>query len=222
MVLLLCGCASTEASVDETYVVKSEDTLYSIAWRHGLDFRDLARWNGMGADYRIAVGQRLRLNPEGSAAPESSAPRAQAPAHGAVVTGRAPASSPPPPTVHNPAPSLAWTWPTSPPLAPRPSRGGLMFPGKLGQVVLAAAPGRVVYTGTGIRGYGELIIIKHSETLLSAYAFNRDVKVREGDEVNRGQAIAAIGQGAGQPPGLYFEIRLNGRPVNPLPFLTPK
>jgi lipoprotein NlpD len=88
--------------------------------------------------------------------------------------------------------------------------------------VRCAARGRVVYTGSGIRGYGQLVIIKHSDNLLSAYAYNREVSVHEGQEVNAGQSIASMGQGPHQAAGLYFEIRLNGRPVNPLPYLLGK
>jgi lipoprotein NlpD len=89
----------------------------------------------------------------------------------------------------------------------------------VGQEVRAAAAGRVVYSGTGIRGYGNLIIIKHGENWLTSYAHNRDSLVREGQEVSRGEAIAHMGEGAPNKPVLYFEIRRNGKPVDPLSFL---
>jgi lipoprotein NlpD len=92
--------------------------------------------------------------------------------------------------------------------------------GELGQDIRAAGTGRVVYIGNGLRGYGNLIIIKHDETFLSAYAHAREVLVHEGQEVLRGQDIAQMGEGPHQSPALYFEIRLNGKPVDPLPYLS--
>ncbi len=91
--------------------------------------------------------------------------------------------------------------------------------GRLGQDVRAASAGRVVYTGSGLRGYGNLVIIKHADSLLSAYAHNREMLVYDGQDVAAGQVIARMGQGAQQLPVLYFEIRQNGKPVDPLPFL---
>jgi lipoprotein NlpD len=205
--LLLGGCASTREGGD-VYVVRPQDTLYSIAWRYGLDFHDLARWNHIGPDFRIAVGQTLILAP---------------------VAGTAAA---PPPKVHKPPPAAAsakaplvasalpWVWPTDRMSAPQPvSGGGILLPGRVGQDIRAASSGRVVYNGTGIRGYGNLIIIKHGENLLSAYAHTRESLVHDGQEVALGQVIAHMGEGAPQKPVLYFEIRRNGKPVDPLPFL---
>ncbi|HEY0748830.1 MAG TPA: peptidoglycan DD-metalloendopeptidase family protein [Steroidobacteraceae bacterium] len=178
-------------------MVKPQDTLYSIAWRNGVDFRDLARWNHIGPDFRIAVGQVLNLSP----------------------SERPPSDSPKPPAPVSPA-SLAWVWPTDRLSAPQPSlSGGIILQGRDGQDIRAASSGRVVYTGTGIRGYGNLIIIKHGENLLSAYAHNRDSLVHDGQEVTLGQVIAHMGEGAPQKPALYFEIRRSGKPVDPLGFL---
>jgi lipoprotein NlpD len=104
--------------------------------------------------------------------------------------------------------------------APLPvNGGGILLQGHLGQDVRAACAGRVVYAGTGIRGYGNLIIIKHSENLLSAYAHNRESLVREGQEIALGQLIGKMGEGAPQKPALYFEIRREGKPVDPLRYL---
>jgi len=93
--------------------------------------------------------------------------------------------------------------------------GGIVLPGQLGQEVRAASGGRVVYTGNGLRGYGNLIILKHADSLLSAYAFNREVLVREGEDVAAGEVIAHMGVGSQQGPGLYFEIRQDGKAVDP-------
>jgi lipoprotein NlpD len=100
--------------------------------------------------------------------------------------------------------------------------GGVLFTGRLGQEVRAAAAGRVVYTGSGIRGYGQLVIVKHDDVLLSAYAYNREVLVSDGQAVAAGQPIARMGPGANQTPTLYFEIRVNGKSIDPLPFLNGK
>jgi lipoprotein NlpD len=114
-----------------------------------------------------------------------------------------------------------WIWPTDRIGAPRPvPGGGILLAGRLGQDVRAACAGRVVYTGSGLRGYGNLIIIKHADSLLSAYAHNREMLVHEGEDVTAGQVIAHMGEGAPQRPVLYFEIRLNGRPVDPLVFFS--
>jgi lipoprotein NlpD len=232
--VLLSACASQPAA-PESYVVKPGDTLYGIAWRHNLDYRDLARWNQLGADFRITVGQRLAL----------------APTRGGAVTPAPAAALGPAATVHSPNPNprpkeglrqlpgngrpavpdatkaealalsahLVWVWPTDRGTPRAVQSGGILLAGTGGQVIRAAAAGRVVYTGSGIRGYGQLLIIKHSELLLSAYAYNQDILVSEGAEVTAGQPVAHMGLGPKQSPVLYFEIRLNGKPIDPLPLL---
>ena len=206
--LLLYGCADT-AGTQEVYVVRPQDTVYSIAWRYGLDFRDLARWNNIGPDFHITVGQALVLTPRRSG--EGYAP----PRPRVAAAAKAPIRSAP----HVTAPG--WDWPTDRSGVPQsvPS-GGILLYGQLGQDIRAASAGRVVYAGSGIRGYGNLIIIKHGENLLSAYAHTRDLAVHEGQDVAAGQPIAQMGTGAHQIPALYFEIRLNGKPVDPLPYLA--
>jgi len=206
----LAGCAGEpRRAAPATYVVRGGDTLYSIAWRHALDFRDLARWNGIAADYRIAVGQVLRLAPRDASAPAGAAGGARP----------APAALPAAPPPH-------WLWPADGAVAGsvrQPQGGvGLAIAGVAGQEVRAAAAGRVVYTGAGLRAYGQLVIIKHDEAWISAYGYNREVSVAEGETVHAGQRIAAMGLGPGQQPQLYFEIRLNGRPVDPAGQLPPR
>jgi lipoprotein NlpD len=209
----------------QTYVVQAQDTLYSIAWRHDLDYRALARWNGIGPDYRITVGQILALQPPARPA-RHPPPVVAKPAPTPPQARSAPPAAPVPPAVAaNPSPpngaSARWVWPTSflqSPLAV--AGGGILLQGVLGQPVRAASNGRVVYVGNGIRGYGNLIIIKHDDNLLSAYAHTREVAVHEGQEVPAGQVIAQMGVGPHQAPALYFEIRLNGKPVDPLPYLS--
>jgi lipoprotein NlpD len=198
----------------QTYVVQPQDTLYSIAWRHDLDYRALARWNGIGPDYRISVGQVLSLRP--ATPPLETGPAKRTPPPGAAV----PPSVAMAPSAQAPA-SGRWMWPTSVLQSPHAvAGGGILLQGILGQPVRAARSGRVVYVGSGIRGYGNLIIIKHDENFLSAYAHTREVAVHEGQEVLRGQVMAQMGVGPHQAAALYFEIRLNGKPVDPLPYLS--
>jgi lipoprotein NlpD len=213
-----------------TYVVRPGDTLYSIAWRHNLDYRDLARWNDMPPDHRIAVGQILSLRPGPYAAHRSPAappgPQA-APSSSAATPHPTPASPPlssvPPSTAPVPLGPNArgWVWPTAHAGPARPVQGGgILLLGELGQPVRAAYAGRVAYVGNGIRGYGNLIIIKHGENLLTAYAHTRELSVHEGQEVAGGQLIAQMGLGPHQIAALYFEVRLNGKPVDPMPYLA--
>ena len=127
----------------------------------------------------------------------------------------------PPPKPASVAASGKWVWPTDRTSAPRPvPGGGILLFGRVGQDVRAACAGRVVYTGSGLRGYGNLIIIKHGESLLSAYAHNRQLLVHEGQELIAGEVIAHMGEGPHQIAALYFEIRQNGKPIDPLPFLN--
>jgi lipoprotein NlpD len=206
--ILLGGCADTSRRGPETYVVRPEDTLYSIAWRHDLDYRELARLNHVGADFRIQVGQVLVLR-SGTAPPAPVAARPGKPS----AHAHPPAAAPPPV-------AGKWVWPTDHAASPvQVPGGGILLLGTVGQDIRAASAGRVVYTGSGLRGYGNLIIIKHDENILSAYAHNRELLVQEGQDVAAGQVIAHMGQGPNQTAALYFDIRINGKPTDPLPFL---
>lgn len=209
---LLTACGSTPEKAPATYTVKRGDTLYSIAWRHRLDYRDVARWNGIGRDYTIHPGQVIRLYPSsGRTASRRAAPAASAPS--------APAKRPP---VKN-DPPVRWQWPVTrgtATLTSRPNGGqGLTITGKMGDPIRAAGAGRIVYTGSGLLGYGKLVIIKHNETYLSAYGHTQSVSIREGDSVSAGQPIATMGAGPQGAAMLYFEIRIHGAPGNPLTLL---
>ncbi len=232
------GCASSGHYQPDAYVVRPKDTLYSVAWRHDLDYRDLARWNHIGADYRISVGQVLVLHPgaRGSAGvrsppspvmhPHYSAPLGAAPPLTEAPAGTSsPAGASVPSSANKsadmPGDSMRWFWPTERSGPPRPvPGGGMLLLGQLGQVVRAACAGRVVYVGSGLRGYGNLAIIKHGDNLLSAYAHNSELSVREGQDVVGGQPIGRMGAGPHRTAALYFEIRLNGKPVDPLAYLS--
>lgn len=242
-------------------VVKG-DTLYGIAFRNGLDFRDLAQWNRIDPPYTIYIGQSLRLTPPGVVAASNAATRpaaatqppsrttaarpatttpgpattpatapttasaaptvpATAASAGAVTTAPAPAAQRPD---LPPSGSVSFRWPLQGPLLQRfipgdKSRAGIDIGAAAGSEVRAAADGEVVYSGNGLMLYGELIIIKHSNSLLSAYARNGKRLVEEGARVKAGQAIAQIGSAR---PSLHFEIRRDGKPVNPLDYLPPR
>ncbi|MGD8341190.1 MAG: peptidoglycan DD-metalloendopeptidase family protein [Gammaproteobacteria bacterium] len=206
LLVLLAGCSNLAydyALPESTYVVRAGDTLYSIAWRHGIDHRDLARWNNIADVNRIYVGQRLTLSP--GARPQS-APR--------PVVAITPEISERP----------AFNWPARGDIVARfGERGtlatGIGIAGPLGADVDAAAPGRVVYAGSGLVDYGQLVIIQHNESWLTAYGHNQRLLVTQGEVVDRGQKIAEIGLGPGRQPRLYFEIRFDGDPLDPLTYL---
>ncbi|HSD74209.1 MAG TPA: peptidoglycan DD-metalloendopeptidase family protein [Steroidobacteraceae bacterium] len=219
MALLFLGaCGEPYRKPDATaqyYTVRPGDTVYSIAWRHGLDYRELARWNRLPSDYSIYPGQRLTLRPAGSrAAPPPRSTATTTPSSGKLPT---PAGAD---NVEN------WLWPTegvtSAVSHAATGSQGLTIAGREGQVVRAAASGRVVYLGSGLRGFGQLVIIKHTNVFLSAYGHNRALSVHEGEEVTAGQAIAEMGLGPNRKPMLYFEIRYNGKPVDPRLYLPAK
>lgn len=193
--------------------MRTGDTLYSIAMRHGLDYRDVARWNGVGRDYLIHPGERLRLDPP----PGTRVAAVPQPAVAMPRVSPADAAHRPP----------VWEWPVQAGQVignvQQPSGGlGLRIDGALGQPVFAAAEGRVVYTGSGLLGYGQVVIINHVRGWLTAYGHNAVVQVREGEDVRAGQPIATMGPGTDRQPMLYFEMRLDGEPQDPLGQLPPR
>ncbi len=214
---------------DGTYEVVRGDTLYSIAFRFGLDHRTLARWNRIDSPYTIYPGQTLRLSaPAGASRPSApspartarttppqretaAAPRRQSPQRS--TADRSASGSPP----------GHWAWPVDGEVikafAPDPDgKQGINISGAEGSPVKASAAGRVVYSGSGLVGYGNLVIIKHSGDYLTAYGYNRELLVREGEEVRQGQTIARMGTNAGRPM-LHFELRRDGNPVDPQRYL---
>jgi len=277
------------------YRVQPGDTLYAIAFNHGVDYRDLAQWNGIAAPYRIYVGQELRFDapqatasaqpvpgnpvvepvrdrsvttvapltpapapprpvsppsppkPQASSAMFETVPADQTPLPAPVETAPPPkavaVNPPPPPTVppkpivvpaEAPKPTevppqlnaggVSWRWPASGNVVGTfvggdQTKQGIDIAGNEGDPVLATADGEVVYSGNGLIGYGELIIIKHNANFLSAYGHNRKRLVQEGSRVKAGQQIAEMGATAAARNELHFEIRKNGKPVNPLEYL---
>lgn len=202
------------------HVVEKDETLYSIAWRYGFDYRNLARWNNIPHPYVIYPKQVLRLKPLPVAARPTQA--------GTPADQKKQVSKPvekTAPTVVNkslPSAAIRWQWPTRGNLVnlnTPTSKKGIDIAGKPGQVISAAAAGEVVYSGSGLLGYGKLIIVKHNDTFLSAYAHNENIFVKEGDKVSAGDKIATMGIGNNGKPLLHFEIRQDGQPVSPLDHL---
>ena len=226
--LLLASCAAPDPTQLEQrgpgwYTVKRSDTLYSIAWRYGLDSQQLADWNRVDINAPIHPGQRLRL-----IRPSNGSQPAQTTETGVARNDDAPVATPVEstaldggqPILSNPG---DWLWPTagkprSTFKANQLNRRGIRIGGKLGQSVVAVADGKVVYSGNGLAGYGNLIIIKHSETYLSAYAYCQQRLVEEGMSVKAGKQVAKMGQ-KDDIAQLHFEIRRNGKPVDPLKYL---
>jgi lipoprotein NlpD len=212
------------------HVVARGDTLYGISRKTGIDHRKLAAWNNLSAPYALKPGQKLRLTPPGGdsvATAGSTAGKKNAPSSGKTVKPRTPEKTASP-VMAKPARSMAggWSWPAQGALLeryrPNAALKGIDIGGSKGQPVSAAAEGQVVYQGSGLRGYGQLIILKHSADYLSAYAHCDRIYVKEGDMVKRGQKIADMGASGTDRVKLHFEIRYRGTPVNPLEHLPRK
>jgi lipoprotein NlpD len=250
---LVYGCAGSWAPVRERnretpdrYLVVRGDTLIAIAWRYGLDYREVAEWNRLKSPNLIYAGQYLWLRspprqPDQliarnvqTAKSKTNAQSIAKPSH----KSKPPLTSPQPNesavnkvshsidrTISTPAADeTTWRWPTEGTVVQGydpevPGGKGIQIGGALGQPVWAALPGQVVYSGSGLPGYGRLIIVKHSNNLLSAYGYLGRIFVKEGDNVSLGQSIAELGASNENRPVLHFEIRRNGKPVNPLDFL---
>jgi lipoprotein NlpD len=220
--------------------VERGDTLYSIGWRYNQDYRQIARWNNLSSPYILKEGQWLRVAPpdepwwadEYPDRVKKSTTARRSSAKPNTVAKASPGTSSKKSYAHTkrldlgkPIPVKNWQWPTDRKLKAQYSRKpqfskGVVIPGKRGQSVLAAADGEVVYSGSGLIGYGKLIIVKHNKTYLSAYANNGEMLVGEGDHVKVGQKIATMGSTGIDQVLLYFEIRENGEPVDPLKYLA--
>jgi len=205
-----------------TAVVQRGDTLYHVATVNGITALDLALWNGIPPPYTIYPGQRLRLYPGAASTAATTSPSRSTTVPN---TTRSPPTPTPPPVVATPANApFAWRWPTDGSLVNTyasgdPTRQGVDIAGNAGQPVRAAADGVVVYSGSGLVGYGELIIVKHNDQWLSAYGHNRARLVNEGQLVKAGQQIAEMGHSGAARDMLHFEIRYNGKPVDPQAYL---
>ena len=217
------------------YVVQRGDTLYSIAFRFGWDWKTLAARNGIPAPYLIRSGQIIRFGGSPAVAQargpvpvarQTPVVSAAAPVQAKPVQSQAPIKPAPAvtPIISTPRSAAGWGWPSRGAVIGRFSSNGSLnkgidIAGELGEPVLAASDGSVVYAGSGLRGYGELVIIKHSDTYVSAYGHNRRLLVREGQQVKVGQSIAEMGSTGTDRVKLHFEIRRQGKPVDPLQYL---
>ncbi len=247
MACVLLSCSTPQAYVpvvDATiqplpsngvYRVRRGETLYSIAWRYGMDYRVLAARNHLTPPWHVQKGQVLILRQSKHGLPLHRAPHAISrsvavsplprPVHqrqrhvpSSIVTHREADHS----TTRQSATMIQhWRWPAQGAVAAVYSsfNRGINIAGKEGEPVLASAAGEVVYAGNGLRGYGNLIIIRHNALWLSAYAFNQRLRVRQGEWVRAGQPIAWMGHLPGGAPMLHFEIRRAGKPVDPLQYL---
>ena len=207
------------------YTVKPGDTLIRIGLDQGQGYKDIARWSGVENPNRIEVGQVLRVEPPLASAGTGVVTR---PVTQASVTplasAPAPAAAPskPAPGVATPDDEINWIWPTNGAVLTgfdEVKNKGLDIGGAAGDPVLAAADGRVVYVGAGLRGYGNLIILKHNNTYLTAYAHNQTMLVKEDQAVQKGQKIAEMGSSDADRVKLHFEVRRQGKPVDPARYL---
>lgn len=221
-----------QSSAQKSQIVQPGDTLYGISFRAGLNYRDVAVWNGIAEPYTIKIGQKIRLTAPNNSSSKTSPPKTSVstntPAQTKPVVVTAPAATT---TVAQPQvpveSGINWQWPTKGELvglyiADDKTNQGINIAGKAGQKIVAAADGIVVYSGAGLIGYGELLIIKHNSEWISAYAHNEKRLVAEGVKVKAGQHIADMGQTGTVSDMLHFEIRRNGKPVDPLLYLPKK
>ncbi len=197
-----------------TYLVKPTDTLYSVAWRYDIDFKSLAAWNQIKAPYLIFPGQYIRLKkPNGFIKNKTNS-------RGSSVV--LPKQKKPLKKINNQP--LKWMLPVKGRLLNKFSfndinKRGINIASDTKKPVVAVLSGKVVYSGNGLEGYKNLIIIKHNETYLSAYAQNKNLLVKEGDVVKKGKKIADMGIDNEHGFLLHFQIRKNGKPVNPMRYL---
>lgn len=233
--------AKTSRWAPVIHTVRRGETLYSIAFQYGQDYRRLASRNAIRSPYTIFVGQKLSLRGAKKAkSSRSSRKKVASSRSGSQKKAKKPvkktskATKKPVKKPHKQAKKphkqavsrgpVRWHWPTTGKIVETYSsksatRKGIDIAGRPGQFVKAAAAGRVVYSGSGLRGYGRLIIVKHNERFLSAYAHNRKLLVKEGQQVKAGQKIAEMGRTGADRVKLHFEIRREGNPVNPLRYL---
>jgi len=212
------------AKYGSIYTVKRGDTLYSIGWAIKQDYRNVARWNGIKAPYLISSGQRLRMYPPKQKSTTKSKASYKKPASSSSKATKKYKSKTSYKSKQPQGKVKRWRWPTvSRKVASRfqPSAGkdGIDIAGKFGDAVYSTADGQVVYAGSGLRGYGKLIIIKHNKTYLSAYAHNETILVAEGQNIKAGKKIGRMGSSGKGGARLHFEIRKNGKPVNPASYL---
>lgn len=246
--VLLTGCASrvdrapivdatsgspvVSAGAQGGYVVQSGDTLYKIAQMHNMNVATLISINNITDPSQLRVGQRLLLDGSASTTSTPVATAVVPPVSTSTSTGTTidTASATTPPTQLDPSTSaprasdanlISWGWPTNGKLIQgfTAATKGIDLVGSIGDPIIAAADGKVMYAGNGVRGLGNLILLGHTDGFITAYAHNDALAVKTGDEVKKGQKIASLGQSDTTSPRLHFEVRRRGTPVNPLSYL---
>lgn len=237
LVIWLAGCVSganfvsVERKFNErvpssgVHTVKRGETLYAIAWTYGFDYRQLASANHIRSPYIIYPGQEIKVDGSQNARPSTSENK---PVQTPKVAQNEPTSAVQTPVYTAPVESNnatpSWRWPANGRLishysTTKPVNKGIDIAGSMGDSIFAATDGTVVYAGQGLRGYGNLVIVKHNDTYLSAYAHANRILVSEQEKVTVGQKIAEIGSTGTDKVMLHFEIRQNGKPVDPLQYL---
>jgi lipoprotein NlpD len=227
------------------HVVRKNETLYSIAWRYGRGFKELAEANDIKPPYHISVGRIISLERSSKSSNNmNKSSRSKDVKKTNVTKGKVSKRSVKNVTKnkkHKNFNNIKWQWPHLGPIlamyyvndeksvrnkkTPKRTNGqkyankGIDISGRVGEAIFAAAAGEVVYAGNGLLGYGNLVIINHNETYLSAYAHNRQILVQEGQKIKIGQKIAEMGRSETSNPMLHFEIRKNGEPVDPMRYL---
>lgn len=223
LILLCAGCGGLVY-----HQVRPDDTLYSISWHYNQDYRQVAQWNGIEPPYVIHEGEWLRVAPPRGEAvvrtlpivteSNKTAPKKMAPSINSSETKQ------PEKTDTVSRVDVEWMWPAKGQViekfkANSPGNQGIDISASIGTPVYAAAAGKVVYSGNGLRGYGNLIIIKHNDKYLSAYGHNQQNLVKEGVQVKQGEMIARVGNTEAERAQLHFQIRIDGKPVDPLRYL---
>ena len=218
------------------YTVRKGDTLYGIALAFGQNWRDIASWNSLSDPDKIKIGEKLRVVPKDtgngavsiplkSAAIENPSEKSTLSESELAGKERALDDALPDDSIDRDeglVTSLGWVWPTNGQIMEQFSDSnskGISIAGASGEAIYAVSDGKVVYSGNGLRGYGNLVIIKHPDEFITAYAHNKSILVKEGETVNKGQKIAEMGMSETDSPKLLFEVRRGGKPLDPLLYL---
>lgn len=234
--LLIAGCIphptapvtdlSPIKNQGKNYLVVKGDTLHAISFRTGIDYKNLAAWNNLKDPYRIFIGDTIRLSAASSAVALNNSQVASSTTQKPMAKPQTKLASRPLPVTALPLKVRKWQWPSKGKLtqtySKSKSRFGIQIKAARNTPVNSAASGQVVYAGSAIKGYGKLVIVKHTPVFISAYAHNDRIVVKEGDVVSAGQLLAGMGSSGAKGVKLHFEIRKNGNPVNPLRYLPLK